>query len=112
MKTNARWVGATAGYSYPKRWAFKKDMPKLNPGQSAINLQFAFSCAYCVIDHWGRILMENGQWCPIWDFQLIGKGRVIGPRDFEAAKYTDLETEWRGAAQEMREDEFRASNRS
>lgn len=56
--------------------------------------------------------MENGQWCPIWDFQLIGKGRVIGPRDFEAAKYTDLETEWRGAAQEMREDEFRASNRS
>lgn len=90
----------------------KKLLPRLEPWERALLLEFNFAVGYVIYDCADRaVLLSPGHWLPVWRFCLnAGSGwrSVIGPRDFAAATGTAFETAWRAAAGEQRESELAA----
>jgi hypothetical protein len=94
MRTaSAKWCGT--GYDKPATWAFKKDMPALNPGVTAILVEFPFECVFVQRDHEHKVLMADGHWMPVLEFYSVEFGRLLGPRDMSAGEHTPYCKVWR-----------------
>jgi hypothetical protein len=93
MKTNLKWVGP----GYPKRWAFKKDMPD-HFKRLALLVQFRFETCWIARDENERVYWdEPTQWAHTFDFYLNTPGHVIGLRDLTTANSYEWSNEWRRA---------------
>jgi hypothetical protein len=99
-----KWI--KGDYDYPKRYARKGEIGKLDCHKKAVRVCFRFEIAWIVINSENKVLMENGSWMPTWSFYLLANDHVIGPQDMSVADNTPLREAWRNAAVDLRRDQM------